>query len=182
MLNDPPTEKGPQLNRRGKLLLEFGTRCNGRYDHPRLLWTDGHCVSHSLDLLDITAIRQPVFSEVEGTYRFAIPEHCFFLITQNGSRLLFEAMDESQMTGITMALRNLISRFSRKIVTGENDWLVQLMLASVGDEGHVSTLAEVEEVLPMAVADVTDHLVKKTTLVQRAQAMRSSRMRSRRDV
>lgn len=182
MLNDPPTVKGPQLNRKGKLLLEFGTRSNGRYEHPRLHWTDGHNVSHTFDLLDIESFRQPMLSEVDGTYRFAIPEHCFFLSTHSGTRLLFEAVDENEMTGITMALRDLICRFSRKIVTGENDWLVQLMLASVGDGGHVSTLAEVEEVLPMAVAEVTDHLVKKTTLIQRAQAMRSNRLRSRRDV
>jgi hypothetical protein len=139
-------------------------------------------MSHIIELLDIESIRQPLLSEVEGGYRFAIPEHCFFLSTHNGTRLLFEAMDESQASGIIVALRHLISRFSRKIVTGESDWLVQLMLASVGDEGHVSTLAEVEEVLPMAVADVADHLVKKSTLVPRAQTMRNSRLRSRRDV
>ena len=163
------------------MLLEFGTRSHGRYEYPYLLWTDGHCVSHKLDLLDIVSIRQPSLSEVEQNYIFAIPEHCFFLSNQSGTRLLFEAVDELQMTEITMALRDLISRFSRKIVTGENDWLVQLVLASVGEEGHVSTLAEVEEVLPKAVADVTDHLVKKTTLVQQAQTMRNSRLRYRRD-
>ncbi len=132
-------------------------------------------MSHTIELLDIQSIRQPLLSEVEGGY---IPEHCFFLSTHNGMRLLFEAMDESQVTGITMALRRLVSRFSRKIVTGENDWLVQLMLASVGDGGRVSTLAEVEEVLPMAVADVADHLVKNSTLVQRAQTRKAD---SRRD-
>jgi len=163
------------------MLLEFGTRSHGRYEYPYLLWTDGHCVSHKLDLLDIDSIRQPLQSEVEDNYLFAIPEHCFFLSTQSGTRLLFEAVDELQVTEITIALRDLISKFSRKIVTGESDWLVQLMLASVGEEGHVSTLAEVEEVLPKAVADVTDHLVKKTTLVQQAHAMRNSRLRARRE-
>ena len=124
-------------------------------------------------MFDIETIRQPLPSEVEGNYLFAIPEHCFFVSTFSGTSWLFEAVDELQMTQNITALREIIGRFSRKIVTGENDWLVQLMLASVGEGGHVSTLAEVEEVLPIAVVDVTDHLVKKTALFRRAQDKRS---------
>ena len=55
---------------------------------------------------------------------------------------------------------------------GENDWIVQMMLASssVGEGGHdgVASLEEVEEDTPSAMADVTEMIVKKATLVQQA--------------
>lgn len=54
---------------------------------------------------------------------------------------------------------------------GENDWIVQMMLtSSVGEGGHdgVASLEEVEEDMPSAMADVTEMIVKKATLIQQA--------------
>ena len=54
---------------------------------------------------------------------------------------------------------------------GENDWIVQMMLtSSVGEGEHdgVASLEEVEEDMPSAMADVTEMIVKKATLVQQA--------------
>ena len=56
------------------------------------------------------------------------------------------------------------------IPQGENDWVVKMMLASV--EGVGGSVLEGE--VPHAMADVTDHLVNKTALLQQAQQKRRS--------
>lgn len=192
LLNDPPTSEStsPRLNRSGKMFLQFGTRTvdDGNFEHPRLLWTDGQDVSYTLELLDIQSIRPPdMFELEESNYPFAIPNHSFFVTTNGGTELLFEAVDELQMIRVTTSLRGIIGRLAKKIVMGENDWVVQMMLASV--RGVTQSLEELEAEAPYAMVDVTDQLVKKTTtasttsnmsgLMRQAQERRN-RMRSTR--
>mmetsp|Transcript_1198 Transcript_1198/g.2995 ORF Transcript_1198/g.2995 Transcript_1198/m.2995 type:complete len:865 (-) Transcript_1198:165-2759(-) len=207
LFNDPPPTsetmyQGPRLHRTGKMFLQFGVRGDnsgipGEFEQPRLFWTDGQSVSHSLELLDIASIRPPHPYELEGSYPFAIPDHSFFLFTNDGTTLLFEAVDEVQMIRVTTALRGIIGRLAKKIVMGENDWLVQMMMASVGCRGHEggngdssgggpqqqqrSSLDGTEDNVPGAMADITDHLVRKQTsgLMRQAQERRS-RLRSTR--
>jgi len=205
LLNDPPTSSEsdvPRLNRSGKMFLQFGTTARsdglGKFEDPRLLWTDGQDVSYTLELLDIQSIRQPSPLELDISYPFAIPAHSFFLTTTNNiisndvnksnsnesdahfghTSLLFEAVDELQMTRVTTALRGIIGKLAKKIILGENDWVVQMMSASSVPGGRAvmsDTLDDLEgsSVVPRAMADVTDHLVKKTTLMKRAQERRS---------
>lgn len=80
------------------------------------------------------------------------------------------------MTRVTTALKGIVSRLARKIIMGENDWIVQMMLASSVGGQLQHSLEEIENVLPYAMADVTDHLVTKTTLMTQALDCRS-RMR-----
>jgi len=192
LLNDPPTAQNntPRLNRSGKMILQFGTQSSngdGKFEHPHLLWTDGHDVSYMLELLGIQSIRKPSAFELEDSYPFAIPAHSFFLTTNsnnddgndNGtSSLLFEAVDELQMIRVTTALRGIIGKLAKKIILGENDWVVQMMLASSSPvSGGPSTSISLEDleggVVPCAMADMTDNLVKKTTLMKQAQERRS---------
>lgn len=219
LVNDPTSASslqqqhhGPCQNRNGKLFLQFGTRdannsnSNGQlfddsifseFEHPRLVWTDGQAVTYSLELLDIVSIRSPDPNELKnkkgGTYYpFSNAQNSFFVSTHDGTTLLFEAGDEMQMIQITTALRGIIGRLAKKIVMGENDWLVQMMLASVGDMGGPNPLSQqqfisggldkvVEEDVPHAMADVTDHLVgKQTTGLMRSAQERRSRLRSTR--
>ena len=125
---------------------------------------------------------------MEDSYPFTIPAHSFFLTTNdnnnddgndNGtSSLLFEAVDELQMIRVTTALRGIIGKLARRIILGENDWLVQMMLASSSPvDGGPATSISLEDlednVVPCAMADMTDHLVRKTTLMKQAQERRS---------
>lgn len=186
LLNDPPSAErstGPRLNRAGKMYLQFGTRggVDGKYDHPRLLWTDGQDVSYELEVLDISSINRPAPNDLEGSYPFAVGAHSFFLSTNSGTSLLFEAVDETQTKRITKALRSIVRRLARKIIMGESDWIVQMMLATVGTasgdgtRGVISSLEELEEAAPCAMADATDHMVKCSTLVMQAHDRRRRR-------
>ena len=94
------------------------------------------------------------------------------------SSLLFEAVDELQMIRVTTALRGIIGKLARRIILGENDWVVQMMLASSSPvDGGPATSISLEDlegnVVPCAMADMTDHLVRKTTLMKQAQERRS---------
>jgi len=183
LLNDPPASgtSGPRLNRAGKMFLQYGTRSaeDGSFERPRLLWTDGHDVSYALELLDVRAIRPPEPSELEGTYPFAAPDRSFFISTSDGAALLFEALDGVQMTRVTSALRGIIGRLAKKIVMGENDWVVQMMLASVTG-GAAQSLEEVEGEAPRAMADAAEGLISRTTGLMRQAQERRSRLRSTR--
>ena len=169
------------------MFLQFGSRVNKTYEQPRLLWTDGQDVSYTLELLDISSIRQPALYELESYYPFSIPANSFFVSTNGGTSLLFEAVDDVQMRRITSALQGIVARLAKKIVMGEQDWVCQMMLSSAGGEsGQISSMNELEEMVPNAMADVTDHLVKKTTLVHEKTKLmqqaheRRNRLRSRR--
>jgi hypothetical protein len=160
ILNDPPTSgSGLRQARNGKMFLKFGTQSNGAYESPRLLWTDGYSITHSLELLDIEMIHQAIESELKGVYPFAIAAHSFFISNKGGLSLLFEAVDELQVMRIITALRSIIARFARKIITGESDWVGQMMLASTEP---VVKVKELEDLVPCAIADVSNSLVKKT--------------------
>lgn len=161
------------------MFLQFGTEHDEdeRYEQPRLLWTDGHDVSHSIELLDIQSIRQPSVHELEGIYPCACPENCFFLtilddsnIYGTTSALLFEVAGGIHVSQVMTNLRNIIKHLARKIILGDTDWVAQLICASDGGEGNADCF---EGVIPCAMADATDHLVKKTALMQQAQERRS---------
>lgn len=177
LLNDPPNateHSGPRLNRSGKMFLRFREAATpdglGRFEQPRLLWTDGKGVSYALPLLDIQSIRRPTPRELDNSYPFAIPAHSFLLSTRrdgegdegDGHRsLLFEAVDEVQMTRVMTALRGIIGKLARKIIMGENDWLAQMMqAASLGSKGS--------DAVPCAMTNVTDHIVTQTALMKKA--------------
>jgi len=201
LLNDPPTsseKSGPRLNRAGKMFLQFGNKAQpdelGKFEHPHLLWAGGQDASHALELLDIRSIRRPTSFELDNAYPFAIPTHSFFLTTTSGEdedgededgnvgrSLLFEAVDELQMIRVTAALRGIIGKLAKKIIQGENDWVVQMLLASSARGGGGGAAAggicledlEGSGAVPCAMADVTDHLVGKTTLMRQAQERRN---------
>ena len=141
------------------MFLKFGTQSNGAYENPRLQWTDGNSISHTLELLDIEMIRRATESELNGIYPFAIAAHSFFIFNKDGLKLLFEAVDELQMTRITTALRGIIARFVKKIVEGESDWVGQMMLVSTAP---VVKFEELEDMVTGAMSDVSKCLVKKT--------------------
>ena len=129
--------------------------------------------------------------DLEDSDPFAIPTHSFF-VTMNSSNndngndnrtsLLFKAMDELQMTHVTTALRGIIGRLARKIIMGENDWVVQMMLAMSlaagplpgGGPATTISLEDLEgSMILCAMADMMDHFVKKTMLMTRAQERQS---------
>lgn len=194
-LNDPPTSEQPtRLNRNGKMFLQFGERnssaINQVYNHPQLVWTDGNDVSYTLELLDIQSIRPPTFGELDEHYPFSVEEHSFFITTHSGISLLFEAVDELQMTRIVSGLQGIAGRLAKKIIMGENDWIVQMMLTSVGVSGEVKSLDELEQDMPQAFCNVTDHFVDKTTTltlqkptgIMKGAYERRSRLRSNREI
>lgn len=163
ILNDPPSSShGPRLHRNGKMYLKFGPHSReGAYECPSLLWTDGHDISHTIEVFDIESIHQPTESELIDTYPFAIPTQCFFISTKsNCLSLLFEAVDELQVERITTALRGIIARLARKVVSGESDWVGQMMLVS---SSQAAKFEEVEEMVPCAITDMSDNLVKKSS-------------------
>lgn len=178
LLNESPaalrnTGDSKQQRRLGKMFLQFGTtQSNGQFDHPQLCWTDDKDANsyHHLELLSIQSVRQPTMFELEN-YTQAIPAHSFLLVTTDGTSLVFEAVDEVQMNRVSSALKGIISRLAKKILMGENDWMVQMMVAAAG--GVQNLEMDLESLLPNAMADFTDHLVKKTTLMGQAQKRRS---------
>ncbi|KAL7550292.1 hypothetical protein ACHAWF_013571 [Thalassiosira exigua] len=193
-LNEPlgaeEDDGGRDLRRSGKMFLEFGTRnpVDRNFDHPRLTWTsddddDGRRTSRCIELLDIRSIREPTPAQAERRPS-AAPSRSFVLSTNGGEAHLFEAVDETQAERIGAALRGIVSRLARKIVMGENDWLVGMMLSSKKGGagaprpggGVVPTKPEGADVLD-AVASATDRLVGTTALMKQAHVMRSS-MRS----
>ncbi len=141
------------------MFLKFGTQSNGFYESPLLQWTDGNIISHTLELLDIEMIRQATESELKAIYPVALAAHSFFISNKDGLSLLFEAVDELQMTRITTALRGIIARFVKKIVAGESDWVGQMMLVSTAP---VVKFEELEDMVPGAMSDVSKCLVKMT--------------------
>ena len=158
-LNDPPASGCVQRQREGKIFLKFGTHNKGVHENPILQWTDGRSISYTIDLLDIEMIRQPTESEVKDIYPFAVSAHSFFVSNRDGSTLLFEADDELQMKRITTSLRGVIARLAKKIVTGESDWVGQMMLVSTA---QVVKFDELDGMLSSAMSNVSDRLVEKT--------------------
>jgi hypothetical protein len=199
-LHDPPNTSFAanttlRRNRSGKVYLRFGTRgrADNRFEQPRLLWTNGHGLSHALDLLDVSSIRPPAPFELDESYPLANPLHSFFVMTHapafdrsdgTASSLLFEAMDEVQMVRVTAALRGIIGKLARQIVLGESEWMVQMMAASSsqlpgggGEDGQSGDTDESGDLCAMA--DVTDHLVNRTDHVKRTGLMRQAQGRLR---
>ena len=85
------------------------------YDHPQLVWTaDGEDLSHTLEILDVHSVRQ--FRELDANYPFAMKGQSFFVTTNSGVSLLFEAVSEVQMSRIVSALRGIVQNLSKKII------------------------------------------------------------------
>ena len=174
--------------RSGRMFLRFGTRSeiNGLFEHPSLLWTDGHGLSHGLQLLNIQSIRPASSPELKDTYPVANPARSFFVTTHNNAHdhsedgvndngttsSLFEAVDKLQMIRVTAALRGIIGRLAKKIIMGENDWMIEMMLArsSLPSSGGGANSRVIG--VPCAMTDVTDHLVKRTALMKDAHERR----------
>ena len=155
------------------MFLKFGnTQPSGQFDHPQLCWADDNDANsyYHLELLSIQSVRKPTMFELEN-YTQAIPAHSFLVVTTDGTSLVFEAVDEVQMNRVSSALKWIISRLAKKIIIGEIDWIVQMMVAAAG--GVQNFDMDLESVVPDVKADCTDHLVKKTTLIGQAQKRRS---------
>ena len=136
------------------MTLAFGSRSNGRFDHPRLVWS-GLDETQSVDLFDIVSLREPSLLELDN-YPLAVPAHCFFLETSSasGCNLLFEAVDETQMRRVMSGLVHIVGKLARWVVAGDDSWVAQTMLANIG------SVDVVESAVPIAMVDVTNHLVQ----------------------
>ena len=79
-------------------------------------------------MFDIDSIRQPEDVELR-LYPFAIQTHSFFISSkEDGTGLLFEAVNELQSERIISALRGIISRLTKTNVIDESDdWVRQIM-------------------------------------------------------
>ena len=155
------------------MFLKFGNaQPNGQFDHPQLCWADDNDANsyYHLELLSIQSVRKPTMFELEN-YTQAIPAHSFLVVTTDGTSLVFEAVDEAQMNRVSSALKWIIARLAKNIIMGENDWMIQMMVAAAG--GVQNFDMDLESVVPDVKADCTDHLVKKTTLIGQAQKRRS---------
>ena len=142
----------------GKMTLAFGSRSSGRFDHPRLVWSGVDEIQSAdlfVDLFDIVSIRRPTPPEIEN-YPRAVPAHCFFIETSSasGCNILFEAVDEIQMSRVMSGLTNIVGKLARWVVAGDDSWVSQTMLANIG------SVDAVESSVPSAMVDVTNHLVK----------------------
>lgn len=94
-------------------------------------------------------------------------------VNDNGTTSsLFEAVDKLQMIRVTAALRGIIGRLAKKIIMGENDWMIKMMLAmsSLPSSGGGANPRVIG--VPYAMTDVTDHLVKRTALMKDAHERR----------
>eukprot|EP01082_Thalassiosira_pseudonana_P012709 g11199.t1 g11199 contig5:351146-353860(+) len=174
-LNDSTGQK-----RQGKIFLRFGGRIGGEFEDPCFIWKDlGGQVStfsspgllpnpiDSICLFDIQSMRKPTKFELDS-YPQAIAGNSFFLSTNNGTSLLFEAINDVQIDRVTTGLKGVVSKLVRDIITGDNGWIVQMM-TSVG-----ANVLGVDGSASYAMTNVTDQLVKKT-LVEEARVMRRKR-------
>jgi hypothetical protein len=121
----------------------------------------------SICLFDIQSMRKPTIFELDS-YPQAIAGNSFFLSTNNGTSLLFEAINDVQIDRVTTGLKGVVSKLVRDIITGDNGWIVQMM-TSVG-----ANVLGVDGSASYAMTNVTDQLVKKT-LVEEARVMRRKR-------
>jgi len=121
----------------------------------------------SICLFDIQSMRKPTKFELDS-YPQAIAGNSFFLSTNNGTSLLFEAINDVQIDRVTTGLKGVVSKLVRDIITGDNGWIVQMM-TSVG-----ANVLGVDGSASYAMTNVTDQLVKKT-LVEEARVMRRKR-------
>lgn len=158
------------------MFLKFGSKhsINGANDSLYLEWTDGYAASHTIDVFDIDSIRQPDDVELR-LYPFAIPANSFFISSkEDGSSLLFEAVDELQLERIVSALRGIISRLTKTNVIDESDnWVRQIMLLSAPQsvklqdaEGIVMKDASHCSVNKSTFANVSSYVDKKTVLLK----------------
>lgn len=157
------------------MFLKFGSKhsINGACDSLYLEWTD-RSASHTIDVFDIDSIRQPEEAELR-LYPFAIPAHSFVISSkEDGSSLLFEAVDELQLEHIIAALWSIISRLTKTNVIDESDdWVKQIMLLSASqsvdpqdDEGIVTTDASHCSEKNSTLANVSSYVDKRTVLMK----------------
>lgn len=143
------------------MFLKFGSKhsINGACDSLYLEWTDGYAASHTIDVFDIDSIRQPEEAELR-LYPFAIPSLCFFISSkEDGSSLLFEAVDGLQLEHIIAALWSIISRLTKTNVIDENDdWVKQIMLLSASES------VELQDYEGIVMTDSSHCSEKKSTL------------------
>jgi hypothetical protein len=138
--------------------LNLGSpRSDGMYQPPRLAWkkqngSDGG----NIDLFDLKSLETATY-DMLGDFPFAIPGNTFFLVLQNGSRVVFEAGSDASARRFVHGLRWVVARLSFNLVVGNP--LVSCELLSIGD-GKVSPQTPMEEVLwSKAMNDVTNRLV-----------------------
>ncbi len=156
--------------RKGKLFLRFGTRSSGKFEEPCFVWKDAiedsNPAIEGFSLFDISSIRKPSVFELDN-FPMAIADSSFFISKCDGESLLFEAIDNVQMTRVSSALKGIVAKMTRYIIMGHDAWMTQI-LASVHGSSE-------DEYLVAATIDLTDHLIQKT-IVQEAHRKRRAKL------
>lgn len=162
------------------MFIRFGSRSKGIFEDPCFIWKDADgrvssfapkksfTATERIGLFDVLSIKKPTMIELDG-YPLAIPENCFILLMNNGASLLFEAIDNFQMTRISTAIRGIVAKMARNIVTGDNAWVTQ-MLTSVD-----KNVSDDDIVVSVAMTDVTDQLIRKSIMQQAQDRLRKKR-------
>jgi len=172
-LNIPPNKRHKMASqkRKGKLFLRFGTRNNGKFEEPSFVWKDAMENStptmENFSLFDISSIRKPSVFELDS-FPMASADSCFFVSRCDGNSLLFEAIDNVQMTRVSSALKGIVAKMTKSIITGDDTWITQMLASVHGSSG--------DEYIVTATTDVTDHLIKKSIVDEAYRKMRAKQV------
>lgn len=121
----------------------------------------------NFSLFDISSIRKPSVFELDS-FPMASVDSCFFVSRCDGNSLLFEAIDNVQMTRVSSALKGIVTKMTRSIIMGDDTWITQMLASVHGGAG--------DEYLVTATTDVTDHLIKKSIVQEAHRKMRAKQV------
>lgn len=139
-LNIPPNKRRKMAShkRKGKLFLRFGTRNSGKFEAPCFVWKDAVEEStptmEGFSLFDISSIRKPSVFELDS-FPMATADSSFFISKCDGDSLLFEAIDNVQMTRVSSALKGIVAKMTRCIIMGDDAWMTQMLTSVHGSSG-----------------------------------------------
>jgi hypothetical protein len=116
------SELSASVKRPGLLFLRMGQVG----EDPHLVWEELESKkSHIFGLFDIISIDRP--TSLTGSKDETTAAGSFCVSLKDNSLLLFEAVDEVQMTGVVQALKEIVAGFTRLMILGDCEQIGKIL-------------------------------------------------------